>query len=64
MSQLLNALDVARRLGLMDHAAPSEAVRWLRRTGQLQGVRVGRRWRYQEAEIEAFIRKAVRKSGN
>ena len=55
MTHLLTALEVAARLGLMDHEAPTEAVRYLRRGGRLVGVQVGRRWRYREADVEAFI---------
>lgn len=50
-TDLLTTEEVARRL----RVSPGAVRAWLR-SGQLRGVRAGRRWRIREADLEEYLR--------
>ena len=54
---LLSEKQVIERLGLQDRKKPKASLKWLRRSGQLGFVRIGRGIHaYPESEIQRFIR--------
>jgi len=53
--RLLTPDEVIRDLRLDDRADPASALRHLRRTGQLKGVKVAGRWRYRESDIRQYV---------
>ena len=57
MEKMLSDDDVVRLLGLDERGLhrPREALRWLRRTGKLRYVMVGRRAMYRREWLEEFI---------
>ena len=53
--RLLTPAEAARYLGLNDHAAPSEAVRYLCRCRRLKHVKVGRGLRFRRRWLDRYI---------
>jgi len=53
--RLLTSAEAATYLGLDDHKAPSEAIRYLCRCRRVQHVKVGRGLRFRKAWLDAFI---------
>lgn len=56
-SELLTTEEVAKALRVSE-----EAVRFWLRSGQLRGIRAGRRWRIRRADLEAYLERNTRHS--
>jgi len=57
--RLLTAMEAAEYLGLLDHKAPSEAVRYLCRRRKLKYVKVGRGLRFRRQWLDQFVERSA-----
>ena len=62
---LLTETQVIKILGLQDRPKPKASIKWLRRSGQLGFVRIGRGiYTYPEEEVRRFMKERYQAPGN